>query len=66
VRYGGDCEDWAILFGAYLVERGYKAQMAHRPGHAWTRAHHMDLDFLSEPPYSSGYPPQDMNVAEIN
>ncbi len=56
VRYGGDCEDWAIFFGAYLAERGYTAQIAVGPGHARNRVHGIDFEFPFENPTESLVP----------
>ena len=32
-RYGGDCEDWNMLAGAYLVRRGFRFAVAYMFGH---------------------------------
>lgn len=36
VRFGGDCEDWAIFSAAYLTRRGFDAYIADSGFHAWT------------------------------
>jgi hypothetical protein len=34
-RYGGDCEDWTILEGAYFYGRGFSTSVDLRVGHVW-------------------------------
>lgn len=48
LRYGGDCEDLAILAGAYFSGRGYRAEIVIGLGHAWTIVEGETVDLTKE------------------
>lgn len=46
LRYGGDCEDFAILSGLYLASRGFPTELGIMPGHAFVRVREGDKQYI--------------------
>ncbi|MCE9624236.1 MAG: hypothetical protein K8R69_02095 [Deltaproteobacteria bacterium] len=44
LRFGGDCEDWSILMGAFLSARGLNTEIIYVPAHVWFRAEGVEID----------------------